>query len=123
MFNFQKKEKKEPKNIKEVLEEISSLDLKFKKVTEELDSLKNNQSFSVQKIAITRYNPFKDVGGDQSFTLVLLDKNDSGIVLTSLYNREGSRIYGKAIKNGISEYALSEEEKKIIEKVKNQNEQ
>ncbi|MFH1582209.1 MAG: DUF4446 family protein [bacterium] len=121
MFKFTKKEKKEPKNMKEVLKELDSLDSKLKKITEELDSLKKNQTFSVQKIGLIRFNPFKEVGGDQSFTLVLLDKNNSGVVITSLYSREGNRIYGKTINNGISEYALSEEEKKAIEKAKHSN--
>jgi hypothetical protein len=48
-----------------------------------------------------------------------LGKDDSGIAITSLYNRDGNRVYGKPLKNGASEYTLSEEEKKTIEKAKN----
>ena len=120
MFKFQKSAKKEePKDMKEVLKELKSLDSKLKEVTEELSSLKQQQIFCIQKAALSRYNPFKDAGGDQSFTFVLLDKNDCGIAITSLYGRDGNRIYGKTIKNGTSEYTLSEEEKKTIEKAKN----
>jgi len=50
--------------------------------------------------------------------LALLDGKDNGIVMTSLYAREGNRVYGKPIKNGKSEYSLSEEEKQAIEKAK-----
>jgi len=120
MFNFQKTEKKEPpKDMKEVLKELNSLDLKLKKATEELNSLKQQQGFCIQKVALSRYNPFKEAGGDQSFTFALLDKDNSGIVITSLYNRDGNRVYGKPLKKGVSEYTLSEEEKKTIEKAKN----
>jgi len=61
------------------------------------------------------------VGGDQSFSLALLDKRNSGVVITSLYAREGNRVYGKPIKEGTSEYPLSEEEKKAIEEAKKTN--
>ena len=123
MFNIQKKDKKEPKNFKEVLKEIEVFNNKVDSLTKEIEILKKEHFNTIQKVAISRYNPFKDVGGDQSFTLALLDKNNSGLVLTSLYNRDGNRVYSKPIKNGEAEYTLSEEEKKVIEKAKNSNEQ
>ncbi|MFH1462086.1 MAG: DUF4446 family protein [bacterium] len=120
MFNFQKKEKKEPKNLKEVLKELEDFKEKFKKVSFELETVKSDQKLSVQKIGMIRFNPFRDVGGDQSFSLALLDKNNSGVVVTSLYTRDGNRVYGKPINKGLSEYALSEEEKRAIEEAKNE---
>lgn len=69
---------------------------------------------SIQRVGIIRYNPFKDTGGDQSFAIALLDSENNGLVISSLYSREGSRIYGKPIKQGKSKYPLSEEEKKAI---------
>ncbi len=73
------------------------------------------------KIGITRFNPFDDVGGDQSFTLTILDKNNSGAIITSLHNRDITRIYAKPIKNGIGEnITLSKEEKSaIVKTIKN----
>lgn len=73
---------------------------------------------SVQKVGIVRFNPFKDTGGDQSFAIALLDLKDSGVVISSLYSREGARIYSKPIDKGKSKYQLSEEEKMAIEKAK-----
>lgn len=70
---------------------------------------------SVHKVGIVRFNPFKDIGGDQSFALALLDGKDSGIVISSLHTREGTRIYSKPIIKGESEkYTLTEEEKQAI---------
>ena len=73
---------------------------------------------SVQKIGIVRFNPFKDTGGDQSFAIALLDNSDSGLVISSLYSREGTRIYSKPIEKGKSKYQLSDEEKMAIEKAR-----
>ena len=58
---------------------------------------------------------FGDIGGDQSFALALLDGKNSGIVISSLHTREGTRIYSKPIIKGESEkYTLTEEEKQAI---------
>ena len=121
MINFFKKEEKEPKNFKEVLKYLKNLEANFGKLSEDLDNLKKETKFSVQKVGIIRYNPFKEVGGDQSFSIALLDGEDSGVVFTSLYSREGNRVYGKSIKKGESEHSLSEEEKEAIAKAKKLN--
>jgi len=116
MFNFFKK--KEPENLKEIISQFKDLKENFKKISEELDDLKKRNKFSIQKVGLVRFNPFKEVGGDQSFSVALLDENDNGVVITSLYSREGNRVYGKPIKNGQSNYLLSEEEKTAIAKAK-----
>lgn len=69
----------------------------------------------LHKTGMIRFNPFKEVGGDQSFAIALLNGKDNGIVISSLYTREGTRIYSKSITNGKSEkYPLTEEEEKAI---------
>lgn len=118
MFKFFKKKKKEPENLEEVLDYFKNLEKDFEKLSKELENLKKESQFFVQKVGIVRFNPFSEVGGNQSFSIALLDRNDNGIVITSLYTREGNRVYGKPIKAGLSEYSLSEEEKKAIEKAK-----
>ncbi len=71
---------------------------------------------SVQHIGIVRFNPYADAGGDQSFTLALMDEDKNGFVISSLYGRESNRIFAKPIEGGQSRYQLSEEEKQAIEK-------
>ena len=119
MFNFFKKEKKEPKNLKEVLVCLENLEKNFKSIFQEIENFKKENKFSIQKLGIVRFNPFSEVGSDQSFSIALLDGNDNGIVITSLYTRKENRVYGKPIKAGLSEYSLSTEEKKAIDKAKN----
>ena len=50
-----------------------------------------------------------------SFAIALLDRNDNGVIFNGLYGSESSNIYAKPIKNGISKYQLSEEEKEALE--------
>lgn len=120
MFNFLKKQK-QPENLKEVISKLQDINIKLEKFEKELEGLKEKNKNTFQKMAILRFNPFNEMGGNQSFSLALLDENDNGIVITSLFTKEGNRIYGKPIKNGLSEYPLSEEEKKVIEKAKYKN--
>jgi hypothetical protein len=69
---------------------------------------------SIQKVGIIRFNPFKETGGDQSFVIALLDANDNGVVISSLFTRQGTRIYSKPIEQGKSKYPLTQEQKKAI---------
>lgn len=121
MFHLFKKSKKEPKNLKEVLNILKNLEERLKKTDKKLQILEKNSKFFLQKVSIIRFNPFPEVGSNQSFSIALLDNNNNGVVITSLYNRNDNRIYGKPIKNGTSEYSLSKEEITVIEKAKNQD--
>ena len=121
MFNFFKKEKKEPKDLKEVLEQFEDLKESFGSLSLEFESLKKEHQFSIQKVGIIRFNPFSEIGGNQSFSLALLDGKDNGLVITSFYTRGGNRVYGKPIKSGKSQYALSREEIKAIESARQRN--
>jgi hypothetical protein len=61
-----------------------------------------------------RFNPFEDMGGEHSFALALLDKNDNGIVMSSLHGRENTRMYAKEVIDGKSKQQLSKEEEKVL---------
>jgi len=69
-----------------------------------------------QKLGLIRFNPFNETGGNNSFSLALLDGKNNGWVMTGLHTRERTRLYVKPIKNLKSEYELSDEEKKALEK-------
>ena len=115
MFNFTDKNKK-PENINQVLDLIKKMGKKIEGLEKEIEILKEESNFTVKKVGMIRFNPFSKVGGDMSFSIALLDSNNSGAVITSLFSQQGNRVYGKPVENGVSEYTLSDEEKKAIEK-------
>lgn len=79
------------------------------------DMIEKEALSHIKKIGLLRFNPFKDTGGDQSFILSLIDSNESGVVITALYSRSGTRWYAKRVKNGQGiEHALSDDEKKSL---------
>lgn len=120
MFNKKEKTHWEEKDIKKVLKEFEDLKKEFDKVSLEFEKMKEENKASIQKIGVIRYNPFSNTGSDLSFSVALLDGLNNGIVITSLYSQEGNRVYGKAVKEGQTEHALSGEEEKVIkEAIKN----
>lgn len=79
------------------------------------DTMEKDAALHIQKIGFLRFNPFKDIGGDQSFILTLADAKNTGVVITGLYSRSGVRWYVKKVVAGRGvEHELSEEEKKAL---------
>lgn len=98
------------------VEEVEQENIAIKKYCQQLD---NNIAKCIQKVGLVRYNAFKDTGSDLSFTLALLDEQNTGVILNGIYSRDMSNIYSKPIEKGISSYVLSEEEKEAINKAIN----
>jgi hypothetical protein len=88
----------------------------MKQINEKLDNKIKN---CIQKVAVIRYRAFEDVGSDLSFSVALLDENNSGVILTGIYGRNESTTYSKPIDRGISRYDLSEEEKQVLQQCVN----
>ncbi|WP_025691485.1 DUF4446 family protein [Paenibacillus zanthoxyli] len=65
-------------------------------------------------VALKRYNAFGDRGNDLSFSLAILDDRRTGMVLTSLHNRDNSYIYAKTLNEGEPQYPLSPEEQEVV---------
>ncbi len=110
---------KDATNLESILfehsKELKLLDKEIQELFEISNRIHSLALRSVHKVGIVRFNPFKDIGGDQSFALALLDGKDSGLVISSLHTREGTRIYSKPVSKGIAEkYTLTEEEEKAI---------
>ena len=74
----------------------------------------DNLPRSIQGVGVVRYNPFEQMGSNMSFSLALLDGRANGVVVSVLNNRDGSRVYGKAVQRGTSNYPLSDEERQAL---------
>lgn len=92
--------------VKEVREAAQSMEQLFQQQA----IIRNVQNNTFQKIGLVKYNAFDNIGNDLSFALTLLDGNDSGICISSVYGRNESRIFSKPIVKGKSLLSLSQEE-------------
>ena len=111
------------KNLEEMV--ISYLD-RVDKIREENEIMKQmyeqidgKLKTCVQKTSMVRYKAFDDIGSDLSFSIALLDGNNNGAILTSIFGRNESITYAKPIDKGMSRYDLSREENKVLEEAMN----
>jgi hypothetical protein len=87
----------------------------------QVTALAENAKLHIQKTATVRFNAFPDTGSDLSFAIAVLDANDNGFVLSSLFGRSESRVYAKPIAAGKSTYQLSDEEKDALTRAMSQH--
>jgi len=85
-----------------------------KRTDERLDELEHVARRDIHRVGFVRYNSFSDVGSDLSFTLALLNEEGDGVVITSIYSREETRTYGKAVRRFVPQQGASKEEQAAI---------
>ena len=94
------------------------------KVTREKDYLKESflqkgdrELGQIQKVALVRYNPYEDTGGDMSFSVALLNGLGNGVVISSLHSRSGTRVFAKEVEAGRQgKHEFSKEEQDVVKK-------
>ena len=109
------------KNAESLENEITDLfeDNKFikssiEKNRKDIHALYRKFESSLQKVGIIKYDAFEQIGGKLSFCMALLDENNNGFILNSVYGAEGCYTYTKEIKNGNCETSLGQEEEKAL---------
>jgi hypothetical protein len=111
------------KDLKTILEKLlkgaEKEEERIDKIVKQLENVERDGHLHIQKVGLVRFNPFADTGGNQSFTLALLNDEGSGFVISSLHSRDSTRLYAKPVKKGkASGYELSTEEKRAIKSAK-----
>lgn len=104
--------------LEKYLKETKEVEDYAKKLEKEMAKVSKKMQKSIQKVGFIRYNPFgkNDTGGNQSFSIALLDNENNGFTITSMHSREGTRVYAKQIAQSTSISTLSEEETEAIKK-------
>jgi len=100
----------------EEIKKLKQAELEVEGLKKEAAILKKLTDQSIKKVGVIRFNPFKSSGGDQSFSIAILDSADNGLVISGLYTQDGTRVYCKPVKEGQSEYPLSKEEERALDK-------
>ncbi len=90
-----------------------------KEIAAEIDNINARLEKSLRGVGVVRFNPFKNTGGgNQSFAIALVDEENNGVVISSLYSRERFSAFAKPILKGTSTFKLSEEESRALQKAK-----
>jgi hypothetical protein len=83
-----------------------------------VEALEKVAQSETPRIGFLRYNAFADVGSDQSYALALITRDGDGVVLSSIYSREETRTYGKAVQKFQPSQEASAEERAAIAQAK-----
>lgn len=94
--------------------DLGEVSVRLSRLEAAVGQIADNLPRSIQGVGVVRYNPFEQMGSNMSFSLALLDGRANGVVVSVLNNRDGSRVYGKAVERGTSNYPLSDEERQAL---------
>lgn len=95
-------------------EKIEALEDAEQKMHRDIREIKENLKITYQKTGLVKYDAFREMSGALSYSLALLDKENNGVLISSMYSREGCYSYAKEIINGESKINLSEEEAEAL---------
>lgn len=84
------------------------------KIKTEIEAIKALLQQAITRVAVVRFRAFEDMGSDLSYAVAMLDSDNNGVVLSSIFAREDSRSYVKPITAGKSSYSLTEEEEEAL---------
>lgn len=106
------------KNIEELLTEllrrVDESDAKAEGIKSMYGTMQDRLDTCVQKVSMMRYKAFDNLGSSQSFSIVMLNANNDGVILTSIYGRDECATYAKSVERGVPKYELSEEEEQVL---------
>lgn len=116
---------KDAESLEEILngcvEKTETVNQMNQSIREDITALRKNQRITYQKLGLQKYNAFRELSGDLSYAVALLDQEDNGFIINSVYAKEGGYSYIKKIEHGECEIELSEEEKKALTEAKNRS--
>jgi len=100
--------------VKQVVEENRRIDAENQRISALLQK-------ALTRVGVVRFRAFDDMGSDLSYAVALLDAENNGVILSSIFGREDSRSYVKPIQAGQSSYTLTEEEQQALHQAMGQN--
>ena len=96
------------------IREVEQVTATNARILEENEFIRQFLRKTIVRTAMVRFRAFEDMGGDLSYAVAMLDANNDGVIFSSIFARADSRSYIKPIKNGSSEYPLTDEEKGVL---------
>lgn len=105
--------------IQDLIATVDSHDKLLKSHSKDISDLFTKHESTYQKMGLTKYDAFKEMGGKLSCCLCMLDENDNGFIMNNVHSSTGCYSYTKRIRHGKCDLDLSQEEKDTLEKAMN----
>ena len=114
MFMKGRKAESLEEEIGALFDDISNLKAVTEKSKKDIKKMIENLRECYQRVGIVKYDAFKEMGGKLSFSVALLNDNETGFIINSIHSSEGCYVYTKEIVNGECAISLGDEEKKAL---------
>ncbi len=103
-------------SLSELMRRTKELQVFREELEKYLKSAETRLSSSIRGVSVVRFNPFQGdgTGGNQSFSVALLDEAGSGVVFSAIYARGHASTYAKPVAKGSSSFELTGEEREAI---------
>lgn len=96
--------------------EIDMLKKSTRTVADSLNAIGHMCEVSLQKIGLVKYDAFDDVGGNLSYALAMLDRNNNGVIINVIHSKDRCFTYAKEVIKGKVYTVLSGEEQEALNK-------
>ncbi|MEA3377263.1 MAG: DUF4446 family protein [Anaerolineae bacterium] len=100
--------------LKQLTDRFSRMSARTERLAVEAGRMDGLLRHAVQGMGFVRYSAFDDTGGDQSFSLALVDGEGDGVVMSALYGRDATRVYAKPVERWTSPRSLTGEEEQAL---------
>ena len=98
-----------------ILDNYDGINRQLNQNTDEIRNINRHLHIVIQKIGIVKYDAFKQMGGNLSSVIALLDQDNNGLVLNTVQNINGCYSYVKEVRGGRSNVDFTEEEREAME--------
>ena len=96
--------------------EVNTAVNEYKRLEKKLDSLDDLIRSAITKISVIHFDAFEQTGQGLSWCVAMLDRNNNGVVMSSICGQESARGYIKPIEGGTvsTKYKLTREEEQAL---------
>lgn len=96
--------------------DVNSAVNEYRKLQRKLDDLDDLVRSSLARVAVIHFDAFEKTGQGLSWCVAILDRNDNGVIFSSICGQEAERSYVKPIESGrvSTKYKLTREEEQAL---------
>lgn len=96
--------------------EVNEAVNEYRKLRDRVDDLDELLRSSLARVAVIHFDAFEKTGQGLSWCVALLDRNNNGVIFSSICGQETERSYVKPIEGGLvsSKYKLTKEEEQAL---------
>jgi hypothetical protein len=104
--------------VEQLATRISNMNARTERLVVRTEQIDKALAHTLQGIGLVRYSAFEDTGGDQSFSMALVDGDGNGMIISALYGRDATRVYAKPIEGWASSRLMTDEEEQALAKAR-----